>query len=107
MITVEPKTEKIFIPEGFSPGNNDGVNDYFVILGADDYEDKTLRILNRWGNVVFESDNYQGEWDGTSNSNFTIGGNALPEGTYFYIFEGKLKGEDEVKTFKGYVYLNR
>ena len=55
----------IFIPEGFSP-NGDGINDYFVIKGADKYV-INLQVFNRWGNKVYESQHYINNWDGLSN----------------------------------------
>jgi len=78
-ITVNPLT--VYIPEGFSP-NGDGINDYFVIKGADRYV-VTLRIFNRWGNKVYESEHYKNDWDGASNIGFLIT-NQLPGGTYYY-----------------------
>ncbi len=91
------------VPAGFSP-DGDGVNDYFVIDGIDRYEESTIVIFNRWGNKVFEAeDGYKNDWDGTSNSGITIGGNVLPVGTYFYV----LDLGDGSKLIKGYIYLNK
>ena len=65
-----------------------------------------MRILNRWGNIVFESEDYQNDWDGTSTEGVTIGGDELPVGTYFYIFILEdSEGEEEI--FKGFIYLTR
>lgn len=74
------------IPNVFSP-NGDGENDYFYITatGLDDYE---LMILNRWGNVVFESSNPNEGWDGTFN------GTPCTEGVYFYKLKGKQKNKE-------------
>jgi gliding motility-associated-like protein len=63
-----------------------------------------LTIFNRWGNIVFETDNYTNDWQGTTNVNLTLGGELLPTGTYFYILD--LKQED-MEIFKGYVYIQR
>ena len=71
----------LFIPEGFSP-NGDGIDDYFVIKGADRFV-VTLRIFNRWGNKVYESAHYKNDWDGVSNVGILIS-NQLPGGTYYY-----------------------
>ncbi|MEI7831117.1 MAG: gliding motility-associated C-terminal domain-containing protein, partial [Prolixibacteraceae bacterium] len=75
---IEPQS--LFIPEGFSP-NGDGINDYFVITGAEKYV-VTLRVFNRWGNKVFECEQYKNDWDGVSNVGMLIG-NHLPGGTYY------------------------
>jgi len=92
----------IDIPEGFSP-NGDGVNDNFVIEGLEMYPENTIVIFNRWGNKVYEASPYNNDWDGTSMFGITIGGNQLPEGTYFYI----IKLSDDMKVIKGYVYITK
>ena len=99
----------IFIPSGFSP-NDDGINDYFIILGLNpDKEDYSseLTVFDRYNNVVFESKSYIGDpeckyncktwWDGKSSS-----GNDLPSGTYYYwlVINGN-------RNYKGYVILKR
>ena len=98
----------VSIPEGFSP-NGDGINDYFVIDGMEYYPNSTLIIFNRWGDKVYESTNYQNNWNGKNIFGVTFGGEDLPIGTYFYIFEpqrSRVDGET-IKPTKGYVYLNR
>ena len=97
-ITVQSLT--VFIPEGFSP-NGDGVNDYFVIKGAERFV-VTLRVFNRWGNKVFESEHYKNDWDGASNVGILIS-NQLPGGTYYYTVNFN-NGEKEII---GYLTLNR
>lgn len=62
----------VVIPNVFSP-NGDGHNDLFVIDGIE-YTSNTVRIYNRWGQLVFESSNYRNQWNGGD----------LPDGTYFY-----------------------
>ena len=68
------------IPNIFTP-NSDGINDTFIIdkiaLQATD-----IQIINRWGNVVYNSDN-SFQWDGTSN------GDELTNGVYFYLIKTK------------------
>ena len=92
----------ITVPEGISP-NGDGVNDVLMIEGLSDYPDHKLTIVNRWGNTVFEASPYDNNWDGTAEWGIMVGGNKLPEGTYFYMLE--LDGSDNV--IKGYIYLTR
>lgn len=43
----------VFVPNTFSP-NGDGSNDIFYIRGSGIDRVKTLRVLNRWGEIVFE-----------------------------------------------------
>ena len=92
----------IFIPQAVTP-NGDGYNDYFEILGLENYPDNHVTIFNRWGSIVFDTDGYNNDWEGVSIANMAFGGELLPTGTYFYILELKENG----KTFKGYVYLQR
>jgi gliding motility-associated-like protein len=98
-----PNRCDIIIPEAFTP-DGDGINDSFEIVGIEQAPDNTIIIFNRWGNVVFETSNYQNNWIGTSNVNMTIGGEELPTGTYFYLFDTKT---EKYGVMKGYVYLQR
>jgi len=75
--TVQVTPTGIIIPEGFSP-NNDSTNDLFVIENPSSIKLK-LKVFNRYGNMVFESDDYKNDWNGKSNA-----GSDLPDGTYFY-----------------------
>jgi gliding motility-associated-like protein len=80
--TVHFKLIELTIPEGFSP-NGDGINDVFEIPEIFEFEAK-LKVWNRWGDIVFESDRYRNEWNGTCQSSFCLGQGDLPEGTYYY-----------------------
>ena len=54
----------IDVPTAFTP-NNDGLNDGFHphnALKADNY---TFKVFNRWGQLIFQSRNWQEKWDGT------------------------------------------
>ncbi|WP_300666979.1 Ig-like domain-containing protein, partial [Fluviicola sp.] len=108
-ITVNPKgkTPDIKVPQAFTP-DGDGVNDAFVIAGAENYPNNKLIIYNRWGNVVYETDGYQNDWKGISTSKLDIiGGDELPTATYYYIFDTKDESLDDKGVFKGYIYLKR
>ena len=58
----------IFIPNTFSP-NGDGANDIFYPRGTGLFKIKTLRLFNRWGELIFEKNNFPANdpaygWDG-------------------------------------------
>ena len=53
----------IFVPNAFSP-NNDGKNDKFRVIAADNYKRFKLQIYNRWGQLVFETADINKSWDG-------------------------------------------
>jgi gliding motility-associated-like protein len=93
--------EELFIPGGFSP-DDDGANDKFVIYGADGKK-IVIKVFNRWGNLVYESDNYLNDWDGTCTTGWILVGDRLPEGTYYYLVQ--IEGETETR--KGYLTLWR
>jgi gliding motility-associated-like protein len=86
------------LPNGISP-NGDGFNDGLEVLGLEDFPENKLIVFNRWGNIVYEENNYRNtaQWFGTNES-----GEELPEGTYFAVVE--LNGTDNLK---GYLELRR
>lgn len=65
--------------------NNDGVNDVWIIEGIEGFEENLVIIYNRWGDIVFEENNYNNntiKWEGEN----AFGADAIP-GTYFYRIE--------------------
>ena len=100
----------LFIPEGFSP-NGDGNHDRFVVECIEDlYPEARLIIFNRWGNLIYEKDNYgntsvwdetEAFWDGKSQHAWTIGDEKVPVGTYMYVL---ILDSETVR--KGTVYIN-
>ena len=74
-VTFYPRTQ-IFVPNVFTP-NGDGWNNLFVVKG-EYIDDFYIKIFNRWGENIFESNSINKSWDGTVN------GIRVPEGTYYY-----------------------
>lgn len=64
--------------------NQDNMNDYFVVEGIDYFDESLFQVHDRWGTVVFESDNYN---SGSSliRSADAFDGQDLDTGTYFYV----------------------
>jgi gliding motility-associated-like protein len=54
---------RLFIPNSFTP-NNDGNNDAFEIQSECNIIDFNVIILNRWGEIIFESHDIDFKWDG-------------------------------------------
>lgn len=85
---------EIVIPNVITP-NDDGFNDKFVITGIELFTKKEIVIYNRWGNVVFKTNDYQNDWDGEGNS----------AGVYYYVINVE-KG-DVKKTVNGTITILR
>lgn len=87
------------LPTGFSP-DGDGINDSYIIHGLWRYPNTTLKVFNRWGNLVYSKDRYvNGEWHGQNNTTEEL----LPDGTYFVMID--VKGADIHKN--SYIDLRR
>jgi gliding motility-associated-like protein len=84
---VEVKESTFLIPNVFTP-NNDGINDTFFIRNLP--TGTIVRIVNRWGKVVFESNNYQNDWNGGE----------YPDGIYYYTVNIAGQG-----TYSGWVQI--
>lgn len=75
----------VFIPNTFSP-NGDGANDYFYPRGTGLFKIKSLRLFNRWGEVVFEKSNFNAN-DQAFGWNGTYKGVKLSSDVFVYIIE--------------------
>jgi gliding motility-associated-like protein len=75
----------IFIPTSFTP-NGDGKNDRFTIFGSGAGIIRSLRIYNRWGEIVFENRNFYPN-DNSAGWNGKNKGVELPTETYVYFAE--------------------
>ncbi len=98
-LEVIPQEEnfKNLIPNVFTP-NNDGLNDYFSLgFGVDELpclESLNFKVFNRWGTLVYETNNTKFKWDGT------FQGKPLQQGVYFYIMQGQYGNSSfEIKDF--------
>lgn len=77
--------------------NPDGLNDYVRIQSIENYPENKFTVFNRWGDKVFEIENYnndQNVFRGWSNFN---GHSELVSGSYFYVLE--LPGRESLKGF--------
>lgn len=69
------------IPSAFSP-NGDGKNDVLYVAGTENVKELYLRIYNRWGQLVFETNDKNKGWDGSYQ------GQKQPIETYGYVLTG-------------------
>jgi gliding motility-associated-like protein len=87
--------------------NNDNINDALVFDNLDQFEKNKLIIFNRWGNIVYEVENYKNNWKGISNGRSTLDSQSkLPVGTYFYNLRLGNNNQYLIEK-KGWVYINR
>jgi gliding motility-associated-like protein len=99
VITINASTEvcPVTVHNAFSP-NGDGLNDFFIIDGIENYSNNHVYIFNRYGQQLWDKPGYNNTttvWDGK-----TKDGTALYAGTYFYIIE-----IDSKKPMKGWVEI--
>mgnify|MGYP001951347314 CR=1 FL=1 len=98
------KTEGQFI----SP-NEDGINDYWEIPQLIKYPNNTVKLFNRWGNLVYEKKGYVDEFCGVANVKIKsesgdVLSSTLPDATYYYIID---LGERKLEPYTGYLYIRR
>jgi gliding motility-associated-like protein len=62
------------------------MNDYWYITNLEQYGNLKVTVYNRFGQVVYQSDSYKNDWDGTWN------GYPLPSASYYYIIKSSSKG---------------
>jgi gliding motility-associated-like protein len=98
-VVITIKDPPLFLPEGISP-NGDGVNDRFVIRGLNAYPKSSLTIFSRDGMIIFDTDDYQNDWDGM-NCNKNQNAKMVPNGTYYYL----LHPGGSTRAVKGFIYL--
>ncbi len=88
-----------FLPNAFTP-NGDGTNEFFKGTGYTRYISSfEMQIFNRWGELVFETNDIDESWDGTSQRN----GGRAPGGVYLYVVS--LTGLNGKEKLTGYVTL--
>ena len=66
---------EIFVPNFFTPNGDDMYDNFVIPYLPQLYPNSKLYVYNRWGIKVYQSDNYQNDWDGEKHS----------AGTYFYV----------------------
>jgi len=92
-------TEGVYFPSAFSP-NGDGINDrYRAVHRGNDVDDFSMKIYNRWGNIVYSSESINEGWDGFYK------GEIQDIGLYVYVVDYVIQGNRS--TAKGNLTLVR
>ena len=73
---VQSCVDELIIPNTITP-NGDGANDTWIIRGIETFANHTVQIYGRNGEMIYESTNYQNDWDG----------DGIPATTYYYLVD--------------------
>ena len=98
--TTEKIVPDIYIPNSFTP-NGDGKNDLFKVVSLYEFSEFKLTIFNRWGDMVFESEDINKGWDGTYKGKF------VTYGVYVYQLTATIKDTGEQRKITGRVTVVR
>ena len=108
--TVTIEVVNKLVPYNGMSVDGDGKNDYFHIGGIERYPNNVVRIYNRWGVKVFETEGYDNVtrvFRGISNGRVTIEqAEKLPQGTYYYVIE-YYDSNNNKESLVGWLYLKK
>lgn len=83
----------VYVPTAFSP-NGDNVNDRFDVLHAGTFVDYSMRVYDRWGSLIFVSDQPTQAWDGSFREK------PCPDGVYAWtVFYSLIDQHNERRQF--------
>lgn len=92
--------DKFSMPTVFTP-NGDGLNDIFKVEGWGIKKIIEFKVYNRWGGLVFQTDNKMEGWDGTYK------GKNQAVDTYTYIVRVEMWVGNNIREKKGFINLIR
>lgn len=91
----------LFIPSAFTP-DDDNINDVFMpVFPREDVAEYRLSIYNRWGELIFNTEDKELGWNGMYN------GNPVQHGAYPFIITVKSVFDDNTETIKGIIRVIR
>ena len=93
----------VFIPNAFTP-NGDGVNDMLQVFSDCTLQGFTLRIFDRWGNLIHRSGDQNESWNG-----HFVGSEEQTTGVYVYLLQYEVQelGEVFFRTISGDIAILR
>lgn len=101
------KFREVLVPTGFSPNGDGNVNDLLLVHGRAGTTIKTFRVYDRWGELVFENNDFpvnssnltsDGGWDGT------FDGKQMNPGVFVWYVEAEFE-DGASQVFKGQTTL--
>ena len=93
--------KQVYVPNSFSP-NGDGLNDVFLPKG-EGISEYLMEIYDRWGNLIFISDDINKGWDGTAND----GTEVSMQDVYVYVIDIVSSAKKQSFTYRGVIKLIR
>lgn len=87
----------LYAPNAFTPDGDEFNETWRVYIEGIDIYDFHLTVYNRWGEIVWESYNPEGAWNGT------YGSTQAKQGTYVWVIEAKDKFSDKKLEWRGHV----
>ena len=91
--------ECLTLKNAFTP-NADGINDYWVLYRYHCFKKLELNVYNRYGSLVYHSDDYKNDWYGLYKNK------PVPDGTYYYVIRISLF-DGAIHSLKGDVTILR
>ncbi|HCY46328.1 MAG TPA: hypothetical protein DHU89_06555 [Flavobacteriales bacterium] len=104
-VILQDNEPTIFIPNAFTP-NGDGLNDVFKPVNAN-LDEYSFKVYNRWGNVVFETEDTDDYWQGEQLEGNGNEGYYVPVGVYTYEIRYSSNCNTEAKDFIGQISVVR
>jgi gliding motility-associated-like protein len=93
--TVEINVSQAITPDG------DGVNDTWFINNIQNYPNNSVKVYNRWGDLIFSRNSYQNDWNGSYSNN---GSNTPDASSYYYQID--LDGNGSID-YDGWIYITK
>jgi trimeric autotransporter adhesin len=93
--TVEINVSQAITPDG------DGVNDTWFINNIENHPNNSVKVYNRWGDLIFSKKGYQNDWNGSYVNNGT---NSPDASSYYYQID--LDGNGSID-YDGWIYITK
>ncbi|MEN9743885.1 MAG: hypothetical protein RLZZ65_1690 [Bacteroidota bacterium] len=93
----------VYVPNSFTPDQNEFNTTFFPVFSTGFIpKGYHFEIYNRWGELIFYSENHHGYWDGSMSD-----GSDCPDGIYNYVIKYQETDKGEERKILGFVHLLR
>jgi gliding motility-associated-like protein len=94
---------QVHIPNAFTPDGN-GNNDFFKpVIAGSEVREYYFAIFDRWGNVVYETEDLEGCWNGQVHNT----GAEAQDGVYNWVLKIRSIDQPVIGSQQGFVLLIR